>query len=242
MINNEAIYIQLKNSISSKLFRGEYCVGDKIESERSMAEKYGINRQTVRKAVKLLEDEGYLATTQGKGTFVVKLPEDTGRIDVSPSTGTTMSISAEVRQSGFEGSRDVIFFGRVDGKTQEDKFPDCRELYEIIRLLKINGVPYVLQESYIPADKFPDADRYDFAEGSLYEYMGIYDREPAKVRAYLKIDRAPEQYSKLLNHPADRKLFIFDYVGYDKNDELVEYTLSYHLPQYTKFKYRLQEK
>ncbi len=238
MVNNEAIYVQLKNSIKSKILRGEYCLGDKLDSERSMAEKYGINRQTVRKAVKRLEEEGYLASSQGKGTFVVKIPQETDRIDVGPSG--TLSLSAEIRQRGFEASRDIISFGRITSQNQKDKFPNSDEIYEIIRLLKINDRPYALQESYLPADKFPDADRYDFAEGSLYEYMGIYDREPERVVSYLKIDKAPEKYARLLEHPANKNLFIFDYLGYDRDNELVEYTLSYHLPQYTKFKYLLK--
>ena len=239
MINaNEAIYIQLMNSIKSKIFRGEYCVGDKLDSERSMAEKYGINRQTVRKAIKFLEREGYLATSQGKGTFVVSIPPEDNRIDVSPSG--VISLSAEIRQQGYKSSRDIISFGRVDHEHLKEKFPDSNELYEIVRLSKINDKPYALQESYIPVSIFSDADRYDFAEGSLYEYMGLYDMAPKRVVSYLRIDKAPEKYTRLLEHPEDKNLFVFDYLGYDKNDELIEYTLSYHLPQYTKFKYLLK--
>lgn len=238
MLNNEAIYIQLKNSIKSKIVRGEYCVGDKLDSERSMAEKYGINRQTVRKAIKFLEEEGYLVTSQGKGTFVIKIPPEDNRIDVGPSG--VISLSAEIRQQGFKASRDIISFGRIENQNQKERFLNSYELYEIIRLSKINDKPYALQESYIPANRFPDADRYDFAEGSLYEYMGLYDMKPKKVVSYLRIDKAPEKYTRLLEHPENKNLFVFDYLGYDENDELIEYTLSYHLPQYTKFKYLLK--
>ena len=54
-----ALYIQLMNRILDKMRRGEYQVGDKMDSERVMAQQYGINRQTVRKALKMLEEEGY---------------------------------------------------------------------------------------------------------------------------------------------------------------------------------------
>ena len=50
-----ALYIQLMNRILDKMRRGEYQVGDKMDSERVMAQQYGINRQTVRKALKMLE-------------------------------------------------------------------------------------------------------------------------------------------------------------------------------------------
>ena len=42
-----ALYIQLMNRILDKMRRGEYQVGDKMDSERVMAQQYGINRQTV---------------------------------------------------------------------------------------------------------------------------------------------------------------------------------------------------
>ena len=54
-----ALYIQLMNRILDKMRRGEYQVGDKMDSERVMAQQYGINRQTVRKSLKMLEEEGY---------------------------------------------------------------------------------------------------------------------------------------------------------------------------------------
>ena len=47
-----ALYIQLMNRILDKMRRGEYQVGDKMDSERVMAQQYGINRQTVRKAAR----------------------------------------------------------------------------------------------------------------------------------------------------------------------------------------------
>lgn len=76
-----ALYIQLMNRILDKMRRGEYQVGDKMDSERVMAQQYGINRQTVRKALKMLEEEGYIRPLLGKGTFVVKIPENMARIE-----------------------------------------------------------------------------------------------------------------------------------------------------------------
>ena len=40
-----------------------------------------------------------------------------------------------------------------------------------------------------------------------------------------------------MNVNKDKKVFLFDYYGFDKDHGLVEYTISYHLPEYTSFKY-----
>ena len=60
MMEYDALYIQLMNSIREKMVRGEYRIGDKLDSERVMAQQYGINRLTVRKALKGLEEQGLI--------------------------------------------------------------------------------------------------------------------------------------------------------------------------------------
>jgi len=44
--------------------------GDKLPSENELTEKFGISRQTVRKAIGLLEEEGAVRRVRGSGTYV----------------------------------------------------------------------------------------------------------------------------------------------------------------------------
>ncbi len=48
----------------------EWEAGKKVPTERELAEKLGISRNTVSSAYKMLESEGILVSTQGRGTFV----------------------------------------------------------------------------------------------------------------------------------------------------------------------------
>ena len=112
----------------------------------------------------------------------------------------------------------------------------------MLRLSKINDRPYAVQKTYIPAEVFWDADRYDFAEGSLYDYMDTKDRYPAEVESYLRIDLPPAEYAQLLDNPPDKKVFAVTYLAYDRQGLMIEYTLSYHLPQYTSFTYVTERK
>ena len=54
MSMEKAVYVQLMENILEKIRTGEYRVGEKIMSERQMAQQYGINRLTVRSAIKKL--------------------------------------------------------------------------------------------------------------------------------------------------------------------------------------------
>lgn len=234
-----ALYIQLMNRILDKMRRGEYQVGDKMDSERVMAQQYGINRQTVRKALKMLEEEGYIRPLLGKGTFVVKIPENMARIE--QSTTATISLSMQIRQSGYESFRKVVSLQLVPVKgILAEKFPDRKMLFELVRLSYVNNEPYALQKAYIPQDLFWDADRYEFGEGSLYEYMDTKGKMPERVESYLQIVTLPKEYTALMKLEEGKKVFGFHYLGYDSTDELVEYTDAYYLPKYTSFKYVAQ--
>ncbi|MCK4259314.1 MAG: GntR family transcriptional regulator [Halanaerobiales bacterium] len=64
------IYIQLKEQIKIMINRGILEKGDKMPTERELAEKLRISRNRVSVAYKELEDEQVLTSQQGKGTFV----------------------------------------------------------------------------------------------------------------------------------------------------------------------------
>lgn len=53
--------------------------GENIPGENALAEKYGVSRITVRKALKYLEDAGVLVARQGSGRIVAKAPENSGK-------------------------------------------------------------------------------------------------------------------------------------------------------------------
>ncbi len=61
-------------SIRTKIFKavlyGDFSPGDKLPTERDMAERTGTSRVTVRRAYEQLEHSGILQREQGRGTFV----------------------------------------------------------------------------------------------------------------------------------------------------------------------------
>lgn len=68
---------QVKEDLRRRISAGEYSVGDKIPSLRTLAGEYGVAELTVHTAVKELQYEGVLESASGRGTYVRALPEDT---------------------------------------------------------------------------------------------------------------------------------------------------------------------
>ncbi len=64
------IYEQIKNSIIEQIINDELKEDEAIPSIRSLARDIKISVMTVKKAYDELEQEGYIISRQGKGTFV----------------------------------------------------------------------------------------------------------------------------------------------------------------------------
>lgn len=233
----DPLYRQLMDNIKHKIVSGELKIGDKIPSERTMAEQYGINRMTVRNALKKLEKEGILKSVRGSGTFVEKTPKIDGKVSLG-NDNLIMSLSMQIRQNGMKSSRSVLSMKKVPCENDLSVyFPNEKRLYEIIRLSMINDNPYALQKAYIPCSMFKDAERFDFSNFSLYDYMDDQGHRPKKMVSWLKIEPLPEEYLEIMGVGKKKNMFLFYYFGTDEDENLVEYTVSYHHPEYTTFQY-----
>lgn len=66
------LYFKIKRVIKQRIAEGTYPLGEKIPNEHDLSKEFGVNRLTVRHALILLVQEGYLKRTQRRGTFVLK--------------------------------------------------------------------------------------------------------------------------------------------------------------------------
>lgn len=69
MQQKELKYYKLTEDLRKKILSGEYQTGDKLPSENELAASYHISRQTVRKALSMLQNAGYIYAEHGRGTF-----------------------------------------------------------------------------------------------------------------------------------------------------------------------------
>ena len=71
------IYEQIKEGLRKLVVSGALSTGDKLPSVRELASQLAINPNTIQRAYRELENEGYIYTLVGKGTFVA----ENGNID-----------------------------------------------------------------------------------------------------------------------------------------------------------------
>lgn len=68
---NSYAWQQVADELRRRIDAGQYRPETPIPAERRLAEELGVSINTIRRAVGVLRDEGWLETLPSKGTFVV---------------------------------------------------------------------------------------------------------------------------------------------------------------------------
>lgn len=82
--NNKIRYKALADWLSHQIDTGVLPYQSKIPSETALCNRFGLSRQTVRNALKALQEKGYISSYQGKGSFVVR--------NVAPQRSNTIGV------------------------------------------------------------------------------------------------------------------------------------------------------
>ena len=66
----KAAYINIHDKIKDDIDVGIWKIGQRLPSERDLADEFGVSRMTLRQAITLLVEEGVLTRKVGSGTYV----------------------------------------------------------------------------------------------------------------------------------------------------------------------------
>jgi len=116
-------------------------VGDRIESEPKLAQRFGVSRFTVARAIEILVDEGLVRRRQGSGSFVA--PPSLVR---APSY--LSSFTEAVEAQGRTASHRLLSFGPADWR-EGLPYPEDAALIGMDRLRIVDSAPAAIHRSVI---------------------------------------------------------------------------------------------
>ncbi|AQZ67769.1 Transcriptional regulator of succinyl CoA synthetase operon [[Actinomadura] parvosata subsp. kistnae] len=64
------VYTQLADRLRDRIVAGEYAAGSVLPSEAKLCQEFGIARNTARRGLAILEDEGLIVTIPSKGRVI----------------------------------------------------------------------------------------------------------------------------------------------------------------------------
>jgi GntR family transcriptional regulator len=161
------LHHQVYQDLLAALDAGEWNAGERLPTERDLAERYGCSLITVRHALSELVRDGRIERTRGRGTFVLS-----PRID--RDIAGTMSFAEEMQRRGLDAATRLVTAriepaGEAIGRllTLDAEAPVA--YLERIRLG--GGEPLILEQVRLPAERFPGLLAFDLEHRSLYDVL-----------------------------------------------------------------------
>lgn len=113
---NLPIYMQIMDKIRAAIVSGELAAGEKIATVRELAEDFGVNPNTMQRALSELEREGLLISERTTGRFVTK---DIGIIDAARREAAEEIVREflqKMRNMGFTREQIEDFFREAEAE------------------------------------------------------------------------------------------------------------------------------
>lgn len=163
---NEPLYKQIYNELLQKIIHNEYHEGDILPSEPALQNMYGVSRITIRRAMDILQTNGYVKKHSGIGTIVMNTKHGLQLKKISSFSEDNLNRDA---------LSELVSFDIVDAPLQVVTKLHLREdvqVYKIERLRIINGEKVGFHRSFIPIDK-AEITQNDMAspQASLYQIL-----------------------------------------------------------------------
>ena len=159
----EAIYLELRQAIEA----GEY--PKELPTEQRLTERFGCSRNTVRRAIERLAEDGYVQSVHGKGVFVLfQKPEQT---EFRISDIESMKEAAE--RNHLDVATRVVHFTElvVDAEMHAlTGLPVGEEIYYLRRVRSLGGEALILDHNYFLKSVVQGLSP-KIAESSVYAYM-----------------------------------------------------------------------
>lgn len=167
-------YYQLKDILVKNIQDGKWPPQSRMSSENELCEAYNVSRVTVRKAIDLLVQEGYVYTIKGKGTYVK------GKYIEQPLTHF-YSFREDLRSRGVSTYSTMRHFDIVPADARLAADLNIRQddnVFCIERIFFAGEQPYAREFSYIPCAICPELHAQQVQSLGLYNSLKKYNIIP----------------------------------------------------------------
>ena len=164
-------YMRIYSDLHMEMKSNRYPVGTFLPTEPELEKLYGVSRTTIRRAIALLSQQGFVRVTQGRGTEVIK-PMPYRRFANVKSISTAFSSpEAEVSAANLSQINIDLIPAKKEVANALDRVPGSM-LYRLQRLVRLlDGRPVALLVNLIPSDLVPNFQSYANTFTDLYSFL-----------------------------------------------------------------------
>ena len=237
MAQRSPIYVTIAEELRKEIISRPLPPHTRLPSEPELVERFGVARETVRKALARLQDQGLIYSRQAVGSFVAepRLEQDLDQL---------VGFSAFMVYQGIKPGARILTaqIQRISDPNspvlrQLNLKPGSRVIY--LRRLRLgSGTPLVIANTWLPANRFPGFLKHDIQRHSVYEIMQKMGHKPIDAVQTIEATTLREEEAGLLTVPVGSAALLIKRIAYSGGIP-VEYAIDYYRGDRTKFRVRL---
>lgn len=207
-------YLEVARRLREAIDQGRYT--EALPPERALAEAFGVSRDSLRKALDLLEEEGLVVRKQGSGTFVAK--RATFRTHL-------LGFSEEMRALGLLPETRLLQAEKGPPTPEEAMALALSPGEGVLRLLRLrlaDGEPMALERAALPLWALAEVPA-----GSLYQALEAKGLRPVRALQRLRAVAAREEARPLEVEPGSPLLHL-ERVSYLEDGKPIEFVKSWY--------------
>lgn len=226
-----AKYQEIYQELSSKIKNGEIKPHTYLPSENELMKQYKVSRDTIRKALDLLLNYGYIQKNKGKGSLVL----DLNRISFPASEITSFSEMEKTMHGEVKTIVKVFYEQEVDEDLKKHLYMESGKVYHIERIRSIDGEKVILDIDYLNGEVIKGLT-LEHAQNSLYKYIeNELGLKISFARKEIVVEKASEEEMELLDMAGYDLLVCVKSYTYLEDATLFQYTISKHRPDKFRF-------
>lgn len=217
-------YIQIKNNIIKKIRTGTWKEDQKIPSELKLMEIYNVGRGTIRDAMKLIVDEGYVYIKKGVGTFV-------SQNEVGVSLEPFISLTYFIKMRGLKIESRIMeqreFIVDEECSKETGLILGTRAL-QVTRLRILEGKPLAIEMFRFSEAALEIFSDYDFTQAISHYMFDVKKIGVSRMNMDFVIQPSTKYITKTLKlEPDERMIKSIRTVFSEPNNDLFYYLTFY---------------
>jgi GntR family transcriptional regulator, trehalose operon transcriptional repressor len=225
-------YLTIYEDLSHKIKSRQLPANLKLPSENELADRYNTSRETIRKALNMLSQQGYIQKIRGKGSIVI----DVNKFDFPVSGLVSFKELSNKMHGQVHTSVHELSLNKPDSYIQSRLNIKGKEnVWKIVRSREIDGEKIILDRDFIRHSYVPTITK-DICENSIYEYIeGELQLSISFAKKEITVEEPTDEDKELLDFDGFQNIVVIRNFVYLDNANLFQYTESRHRPDKFKF-------
>ncbi|RBW71036.1 trehalose operon repressor [Bacillus taeanensis] len=225
-------FLVIYNELAGQIENGVIRPNTKLLSENELAEQYKTSRETIRKALTLLAQNGYIQKIRGKGSIVL----DLSKFEFPVSGLVSFK---ELAQKMSKNWRTIVHDLETIYPNEEIRthlnVSKKEKVWKVVRAREVNNEKIILDKDYFQTKHVPKLTKA-ICENSIYEYL---ENELGLMISFAKkeiiVEEPTEEDRMYLDLEGFHNIVVVKNYVYLNDTSLLQYTESRHRPDKFRF-------